>query len=194
MSMVWVWILVGAFIVDGIIRISMFLSDKRETYKTLNGLWQEKLSKSLKELYTTFLKATHINLHRFGIQGEFPVEEVEVDSQYGAVGDKVNIGIGVVKDKSFIPTDEILANMQKFVQNTGESFDSNAEAIEDKYIVEVFLKHDLMKQFLWDEKELFYNVEIGDEVTITFDERECLHIGFLKKGDKNVGTNANISA
>jgi len=194
MNIIWIWILVGAFIVDGIIRISMFLSDKRTTYQTLNGLWQEKLSKSLKELYITFLKATSTNLYRFGIQGEFPVEDVEVDSQYGAVGDKVNIGIGIIKNKSFIATDEILNNMQKFVQNTGESFDSVDEAIEDKYIVEIFLKHDLVKQFLWDEKELFNNVKIGDEVTVTFDERECLHVGFLKKGDENVGTNANILA
>jgi len=194
MSMVWVWILVGAFIIDGIIRITMFLSDKRETYRILNGLWQDKSTKNLKELYSAFVSVTHINLKRFGIQGEFPVENVEIDGEYGAVGDKMNIGIGVVKNKSFIPTTEILTNMQKFVQNTGESFDSTSDAIEDKYIVEIFLKQDLMKQFLWDEKELFENVEIGDEVTVTFDEKECCHIGFLKKGDGNARKpNADIS-
>jgi hypothetical protein len=194
MSIVWVWILIGAFIADGIIRVMMFLNDKRMTYYRLNSLWQEKTSMSLKELYKTFIKATDINLHRFGIRGEFPVQDVEVNREYGSVGDKVNIAIGIIKNKSFITTEEILNSMQKFVQNTGESFDSVSDAIEDKYIVEMFLKHDLMRQFMWDEKELFNNVEIGDEVTLTFDERECYHVGFLKKGDKDVGTNANISA
>jgi len=194
MNMIWVWILVCTFVIDGAIRIVMFLNDKRSTYRTLNGLWQDKTSRSLKDLYKTFLSAVNINLHRFGIQGEFPIEEIEINGNYGAVGDKVNIAIGVIKNKSFITTEEILANMQKFVQNTGESFDSVSEAIEDKYIVEIFLKHDLMKQFLWDEKELYNNVEIGDEVALTFDEKECFHIGFLKKGDKDVGSNDNISA
>ena len=172
----------------------MFLSDKRTTYRTLNNLWQEKLSLSMKQLYETFIKATSVNLGRFGINGEFPVEDVELNREYVWVGDEINVGIGVVKNKSFIATEDILVNMQKFVQNTGEGFDSTTEAIEDKYIVEIFLKHDLVKQFLWDEKALFNNVEIGDEVTLTFNEHECTGVGFLKKGEENVGTNANISS
>ena len=79
MNMIWVWILVCTFVIDGAIRIVMFLNDKRSTYRTLNGLWQDKTSRSLKDLYKTFLSAVNINLHRFGIQGEFPIEEIEIN-------------------------------------------------------------------------------------------------------------------
>ena len=66
MNMIWVWILVCTFVIDGAIRIVMFLNDKRSTYRTLNGLCQDKTSRSLKDLYKTFLSAVNINLAKAG--------------------------------------------------------------------------------------------------------------------------------
>ena len=194
MSNVWIWILMGSFLIDGIIRIAMYLNDKRETYRTLNRLWQEKSSLSLKDLYKTFMGTIDLNLHRFGIVGTFSVDNVNLNGEYVWAGDTLNIGLGIIKNKSFVGTDDILSSMQNYVQNTGQSFDSTVDAIEDKYIVEIFLKHDIIKQFLWDDKDLFNNVDIGDEVTLAYSETTCTGVGYLKKGDKNVRKNPDISS
>ena len=194
MSMVWVWILVASFFVDGFIRIMMYLSDQRALYKKLNDLWQKKSTAGLADLYSTLKKAVDINLNRFGLIGPFPIDNVDLNGKYGWVGDTVYLGLGIIKNKSFVGTDEILSSMQSYVQSTGEHFDSTVDAISDKYIVEIFLKNDLTKQFLWDDEDLYNNVDVGDEVTLTYSEIECTGVGYPKKGDKDVGKNANISA
>jgi hypothetical protein len=191
MSIGWIITLVVAMVFDGIIRVVMFISDKRETYKALNTLWQQKATTGVNDLYSNFGQAINTNLHKFGIVGDFEVDQIKLGKKYGYVGDPTFVGKAIIKNKVYISPDDILNNMQSFIQNTGQSFDSTADAIEEKFIIEMYLKKDTTKQFTWDDRELFENVLIGDEVSVKYSDGVfgprsffCHGIGFEKKGNK----------
>jgi len=185
MSLVWIIVLFIAFIADAVIRISMFVNDKKETFNSLSTVWSKVAVDAQRDLHIKFAQTTKINLGRFGINGEFPVGDVDLNSAYDWAGEITNVGRGIVKNKSFVSSEEILENMQKFIQNTGESFESTSDAIADKHVVEIFLKNDITKEFLWENKTLYNNVEIGDEVTLKFDNIGCTGVGSRRKGDND---------
>jgi len=188
----WLILLVVAFFIDGVIRMVMYASDRMETLKDVEGLWKKQTSETSTKMYGAFSRAVDINLRRFGIVGSFGLDDIELSSDYGFVGDVHFIGLGIIKNKAFVGTDEILSSMQSFVQTTGESFDSTDDAILDKHIVEVFLKEDMSKHFTWDDKDLYNNVEIGDIVALSYSNIKCNGIGFLRKEQKDASNNENF--
>ena len=184
----WIITLAAAVTCDHFIRNFISNHNMSKSYNALNGIWKQKSSEGIKILYEKFIAAIALNLGRYGIIGKFDIEEVDLTGEYTYIGEPLNIGIGIVKNKVFYDTETILNGMQKYTQNSGNQFNATDEAIEDKYIVEIYAKHDTTKEFAWNDMGLYNNVEVGDELSMSYNDQQCLGVGYVERKEKD-GTN-----
>ena len=157
------------------------IEDKKETMKKLKAL-EKKGVESIREADDIWNYAVTKNLERFGLVGNFNTADLDLDAEYRICGNPMNIDIGVVKEKLHITTDQIVENMAAYIKSRPGESDIYAtdDSIHDKFLVGFYLQNNF-KPFLFNDKDLFDNVEIGDTVAIQYTGEFVSTVGYRLK-------------
>jgi len=121
------------------------------------------------------------NLNRYGVVGNFKFGDFDFSAEYKTIGIPIYFTNGVIKNKLYISSDDITENMKNLIRNNPDiKIYATDDSISDKYFVEIFLQ-DNMNEFIYNDKDLYENVEVGDEITVSHDEKKLLTLGFKLK-------------
>ncbi len=171
-----------AYILDGRIRRKLYVTDinlaKIQAKKELNiksQAFETVINDSWKGL-------THLNNYRYGIIGELDYN-IKLTDEYGGSGEQTFIGTGIVLDRKFVSRKDIVNDMASFAQ-TGKKFVADPKDLRDRHIVVMYLQTN-MNQFVWEDKDLYDNVEKGEKVSISYNEKGPLYVGYKLKGARN---------
>ena len=163
------------------------IEDKKETMKKLKAL-EKKGVKAIREADDIWNYAVTKNLERFGLVGNFNTADLDLNAEYGLCGNPMNIDIGIVKEKMQITTDQIVENMASYIKShpDDENVYATGDSIKDKYFVGFYLQNNF-KPFLFDDKDLFDNVEVGDTVAVQYTGELVATVGYRLKEAKAEG-------
>jgi hypothetical protein len=74
--------------------------------------------------------------------------------------------------------------MANYVRKESKSFIADSVEIRNRYIVMIY-SQDNLRQFIWDDEELYNNVKAGDSVGLSYNEKEVLSVGYKTRGNKD---------
>ena len=185
MTLVWILIifctLLVAFILDGHIRKKIYVADvalARLDAKKELGVKSQAFETIMNDSWKGL---SHMNNFRYGIIGELDYD-IKPNDEYSGSGEQTFIGTGVVLDRKFISRKDVVDDMASFAQ-TGKKFVADPKELRDRYIIVMYLQS-TMNQFVWEDKELYENVEKGEKVCISYNEKGPLYVGYKLKGEQ----------
>lgn len=172
-----------AYILDGRIRKKLYITDlnlaKIQAKKELNiksQAFETVINDSWKGL-------TSMNNYRYGIIGDLDYD-IKPTDKYGGSGEQTFVGTGIVLERKFISRGDIVDDMAKFYQKSKKPFVADSKELRDRHIVVMYLQTN-MNQFVWEDKELYDNVEKGEKVSISYNDKGPLYVGYKLKGARN---------
>lgn len=174
-----IWaIAVVAYIIDAKIKKKMYVTDinlaKLQAKKELN------VKQSTNQGWQEMIR---VNSYRYGIIGEFDYD-IKPDDQYEISGKPTFVGTGIVLDRKFITSNDIVDDMAAFCQKSKKKFIADSKELRDRHIVVMYIQNNL-KQFIWDDEGLYNNVDKGDKVSISYNEKGPLLVGYKLKGERD---------
>lgn len=169
-------VLLIAYILDGYIRKKLYTTDinlaRVQARKEFNNVSQNNI-----------MEMININNFRYGISGEFEYDIKSTD-RYALSGEQTFIGTGIVLDRKSVTRNDIVDDMAAFYQKNKKEFVADSKELRDRHIVVMYIQNN-MNQFIWDDKELYDNVEKGEKVTISYNKKGVLSVGYKLKGKCN---------
>jgi len=172
-------ILLVAHIVDGFIRKRLYVKDvslARLQAKKEFGIKSESFENVMNQGWQNMVNTNHF---RYGITGEFDYE-IRPTDVYETTGEQTFVGTGVILDKKFVTRGDIVDDMAAFAQ-TGKKFVADPDELRDRHIVIMYIQNN-MQQFVWEDKGLFDNVDKGEKVSVRYDDKGPLLVGYKVKG------------
>ncbi|MHA1952500.1 MAG: hypothetical protein ACW96U_00950 [Candidatus Heimdallarchaeaceae archaeon] len=165
---------------DGSIRKKMYMNDM--------DLMREKTLSTTGEMEKTMISGFEIMLKmgmlKHGLVGTFDFNDLKPADVYKFSGQPTFIGVGVVLDKRYVTSDEVINDMANYVRKESKSFIADSVEIRNRYIVMIY-SQDNLRQFIWDDEELYNNVKAGDSVGLSYNEKEVLSVGYKTRGNKD---------
>ena len=168
------------YILDGYIRKKIYITDV--------NLAKIRAKKEVAQPHTTvgskaWMEMMQVNNFRYGIAGDFNYD-IKPTDVYELSGTQTFIATGVVLDKKFITKEEIVDDMATFAK-TGKKFVADPKELRDRHIVVMYIQNKDMKEFIWDNKGLYDNIEKGESVSISYNNKGPLSVGYKLKGERN---------
>ena len=187
-------LLVIAYFLDGIIRHILYRGEVLKLRKESTDHFIKMFSQSREELNDAWEHLIKANSFRYGINGDFRVDDIFKEDAFGLVGNPITLGSGVVLDKQFISSTDLVDNMAKVLQNTKKKmkFDTTADMIEDKYFVHFYNQENINKKYTVTDKNLYNNVDEGDFLSLSLMEDKVLTIGYRVRGVRDENTNKKL--
>jgi hypothetical protein len=189
-----------AYIIDGRIRKRLYVTDvnlakieAKKEFGTKSQAFEAIMNKGWQGLVS-------MNNNRHGIIGDLDYD-IKPTDKYGGSGERTFVGTGIVLDKQFVSRGDIVNDMAVFYQKNKKAFIADPKELRDRHIVVMYIQ-DNMNQFIWEDKDLYDNVEKGEKVSISYNEKGPLYIGYKLRGEQNdpnpkkkldVGRNQKIS-
>ena len=176
-------VLFVAYLVDGWIRRKLYVTDvnlaKIQAKKELGVK-----SKAFETIMNDSWKGlSHMNNYRYGIIGELDYD-IKPNDEYSGSGEQTFIGTGIVLDRKFISRGDIVDDMAKFYQKNKKPFVADSKELRDRHIVVLYMQNN-RNEFIWEDKGLYDNVEQGEKVSVSYNEKGPLYIGYKLKGERN---------
>ncbi len=131
-----------------------------------------------------------MNNYRYGIIGELDYD-IKATDEYSGSGEQTFVGTGIVLDRKFISRGDIVDNMAEFYQKNKKPFIADPKELRDRHIVVMYLqtnwdgKDQAINQFIWEDKDLYDNVKKGEKVSVSYNEKGPLYVGYKLKGERN---------
>lgn len=177
-----IWaVAVIAYIIDGRIKKKMYVTDINlaniRIKKELDIKFQQSTNLDWQEM-------VNVNSYRYGIIGKFDYD-IKPTDQFETSGEPTFIGTGIILDRQFVTRDDIINNMAAFYQKSKKNFVADPKELRDRHIVVIYIQDHDLKQFIWDDEGLYNNVDKGDRVSISYNEKGPLSIGYKLKGERN---------
>lgn len=173
-----------AYLLDGYIRRKLYVTEvnlaKLRAKKELGAQPHATVGSK------AWIEMIQVNNFRYGIVGNFDYDIRPTDI-YELSGTQTFIATGVVLDKKRITKEEIVDDMASFAQ-TGKKFVADDKELRDRHIVVMYIQSN-MKEFIWDNKGLYDNIEKGESVSISYNEKGPLSVGYKLKGERNDDSN-----
>jgi len=139
----------------------------------------EKYNEQKKNMFKDFFDYISDIMSIFSVGMFFNFDNFIQNTDYNLIGTQIFLTEGVVLDKKFISKDDMVDNIanslkDNVVINTSDDF------VKDYYIVKIVSKHN-SKEYVFNNKSLYDNVEQSDIVFITVVDDEVHNIGFAKR-------------
>lgn len=182
-SLIIIGIIFLAYIIDGKIRKRLHVTDvnlakieAKKEFGTKSQAFESIVNKSWQGLII-------MNNHRHGIIGDLDYN-IKPTDKYGGSGEQTFVGTGIVLDRQFVSREDIVNDMATFYQKNKKAFIADPKELRDRYIVVMYIQNN-MNQFIWEDKGLYNNVKKGEKVSISYNEKGPLYIGYKLKGEQN---------
>lgn len=172
-----------AYIIDGWIRKKLYVTDinlakieAKKEFGTKSQAFESIVNKGWQGLVV-------MNNHRHGIIGDLDYD-IKPTDKYGGSGEQTFVGTGIILDRQFVSREDIVNDMAAFYQKNKKTFIADPKELRDRHIVVMYIQNN-MNQFIWEDKDLYDNVEKGEKVSISYNEKGPLYIGYKLKGERN---------
>jgi hypothetical protein len=182
-SLIIIGIIFLAYIIDGKIRRKLYVTDvnlakieAKKEFGTKSQAFESIVNKGWQGLVV-------MNNHRHGIIGDLDYD-IKPTDKYGGSGEQTFVGTGIVLDRQFVSREDIVDDMATFYQKNKKAFIADPKELRDRYIVVMYIQNN-MNQFIWEDKGLYNNVKKGEKVSISYNEKGPLYIGYKLKGEQN---------
>jgi len=174
------------------IDIGLAQINARKNFNIKSEKFEDSMSKSWQEVVS-------MNNYRYGITGDFSYD-IHPTDKYEVTGERTSIGTGIVLDKKHVTRDAILDDMTKFIKKK-KSFVADETELRERFVVVLYVQENL-QQVIWDNEGLYNNVDVGEKVAMSYNDKGPLSIGYRLKGVKDdrhtkrkldVGKNKEVS-